>query len=41
MKMGEMCSSLAKEAVKPANVATAAQPPLAASSLKVLHTARN
>ena len=40
-KIGAMYSSLAKEAFMPANVATAAQPPLAASSSKAPHSAHN
>jgi len=40
-KIGAMYSSLAKETFKPANVATAAQPPLAASSSKAPHSAHN
>jgi len=40
-KIGEMYSSLAKEALKPANLATAAQPPMAASPSKAPQTAHN
>ena len=40
-KIGEMYSSLAKEAFKPANVATAAQPPVTAPPSKAPHTAQH
>ena len=40
-KIGEMYSSLAKEAFKPANVVTALQSPVAASPSKAPHTAQH
>ena len=40
-KVGEMYSSLAKEAFKPANLVTAVQSPAVASPSKAPHTAHN